>query len=258
MSARPDEPAPTTQSVHRALQILEVLVAQAPRIALGQIAQQTGLSSATTYRLLQTLVTDGYATALEGGRYGPGTKILTLAGQVMTSMDYSLAARSALVGLQAHTPETIHFGVLAGDHAQYADKLESRRPYRLASVIGMTLPLHCTSIGKAILAHLSTADTLLESLPLTPRTPRTITEPQRLRAELGWVRDHGFAIDDEEDREGVRCIAAPVFDQFGEAMGAVGVSAPAMYLSFQDAMTLAPHVREAAAQVSGVLAAPKP
>lgn len=249
-----------TQSVHRALSVLEVLVAHAPDAALGQIAKAAELSSATTYRILQTLVTDGYAIALEGGRYSPGTKILALAGQVMTSMDYSIAARSALLKLQEFTPETIHFGVLAGNHAQYADKLEGRRPYRLASVIGMTLALHCTSIGKAILAHLpeDQAHRLITTSPLTANTPKTITDPERLQRELEWVREKGFAIDDEEDREGVRCIAAPVFDQFGYAMGAVGVSAPAIHLTFPEAMALAPRVIAAAAEVSTALGAPAP
>src|SRR5699024_11692196 len=118
------------------------------------IAKQTELSPATTYRILQTLVADGYAVDLNGGRYRPGSKILSVAGQMMVSMDYSAAARAALLHLQEFTPETVHFGVLAGDHAQYVDKLEGRRPYRLASVLGMTLPLHCTYLGKAYLAHL--------------------------------------------------------------------------------------------------------
>lgn len=247
-----------TQSVHRALRVLEVLVANAPDAALGHIAKEAELSSPTTYRILQTLVTDGYATALNGGRYRPGAKVLALAGQMMTSMDYSVSARSTLLRLQEFTPETIHFGVLAGDYAQYVDKIESRRPYRLASVLGMTLTLHCTSIGKAILAHLDEARTrrLIDPKRLVAHTPRTITDPERLQRELAWIREKGFAIDDEEDREGVRCIAAPVFDQLGYAMGAVSVSAPAVHLSFPDAMALAPHVIEAAREVSMALGAP--
>src|SRR5690606_1954301 len=147
---------------------------------------------------------DGYAVALDGGRYRPGAKILAVAGQMMVSMDYSVAARSALLRLQEFTPETVHFGVLAGEHAQYVDKLEGRRPYRLASVLGMTLSLHCTSIGKAILAHLPEAHAtrLVDPDRLVAHTPRTITDVDRLQRELAWVREHGFAIDDEQDREG--------------------------------------------------------
>lgn len=247
-----------TQAVHRALRILEALVANAPDAQLGDIAKQTELSPATTYRILQTLVADGYAVDLNGGRYRPGSKILSVAGQMMVSMDYSAAARAALLDLQEFTPETVHFGVLAGDHAQYVDKLEGRRPYRLASVLGMTLTLHCTSIGKAILAYLPEAQLhrLIEPERLVAHTPRTITDPERLHRELAWVRQHGFAIDDEEDREGVRCLAAPVFDQVGFVMGAVSVSAPAVHLSFPDALALAPHVIAAANQVSRALGAP--
>lgn len=247
-----------TQAVHRAFRVLEALVANTPDAPLGTIAKQTELSPATTYRILQTLVADGYAVSLEGGRYRPGPKLLAVAGQMMVSMDYSVPAREALLHLQEFTPETVHFGVLAGDHAQYVDKLEGRRPYRLASVLGMTLTLHCTSIGKAILASLpqTQLQRLIEPGRLVPHTPRTITDPERMQRELAWIREHGFAIDDEEDREGVRCLAAPVFDQVGDVMGAVSVSAPAVHLSFPDAMALAPHVTDAAHHVSLALGAP--
>lgn len=247
-----------SQSIHRALRVLEVLVASAPDEALGRLAKKAELSSPTTYRILQALVADGYAMALEGGRYRPGPKILALAGQVMTSMDYSVAARTALLKLQEFTPETVHFGVLSGSHAQYADKIEGRRPYRLASVLGMTLALHSTSIGKVILAFLGEehARRLLDAEELVAHTPRTITNIDQLMQELQSVRKQGFSIDDEEDREGIRCLAAPVYDQVGAVMGGVSVSAPAVHLSFSQAIALAPRVIDAANDVSRALGAP--
>ena len=176
---------------------------------------------------------------------------------MMISMDYSASARAALLHLPEYTPETVQFGVLAGDYAQYVDKLEGRRPYRIASMLGMTLSLHCTSIGKAILAHLPKAqlERLIEPDWLVPHTPRTITDPQRMPTELVWIREHGFAIDDKEDREGVRCLVAPVFDQVGLVMGAISVLAPAVHLSFSAAVALAPPVIEAANQISLALSA---
>lgn len=246
-----------TQAVHRAFRVLEALVANAPDAAPGHIAKEVGLPTSTTFRILQTLVADDYAVALDGGRYRAGPKVLTLAGQMMVAMDHSVAARPAMLRLQEFTPETVHFGMLVGDHAQYVDKLESRRPYRLASVPGMALPLYCTSIGKAILAHLPEAHAarLIDATELVARTPRTLTDPDRLRVELEWIREHGFAIDDEEDREGVRCLAAPVFDQRGDVLGAVSVSAPAVHLSFTEATALAPRVIEAAQDISLALGA---
>lgn len=246
------------QSVQRAFRVLEVLVDKAPEAPLGDIAKEAGLPAATTYRILQTLVGLGYATALEGGHYKPGPNVLVLAGGMLTSMDYSLEARPALLQLQEATPETIHFGVLSGDRAQYVDKIEGRRPYRLASVVGMALALHCTAIGKAILAFLP-ADRLaglITSDRLVRRTPKTITDPDAMRRELKHIRARGFSMDDEEDREGVRCIGAPVFDHQGQVIGAISVSAPTLYFTVQEALELAPNLIEAAASTSRSLGAP--
>src|SRR5690625_3762555 len=113
------------QAVHRAFRVLEALVAHSPDVALGQVAKEVGLPTSTAFRILQTLVTDGYAVPLEGGRYRAGPKVLTLAGQMVVAMDHSVVARPAMLRLQEFTPETVHFGILVGDQAQYVDKLES-------------------------------------------------------------------------------------------------------------------------------------
>ncbi len=247
-----------TQSVQRALRIMEALVANAPRAVLGDIAKATSLTPSTTYRILQTLVSEGYATAEEGGYYQPGSRILSLAGQMVTSMDYSTHARAGMLELQEHTPETIHFGVLSGEKAHYVDKLEGRRPYRLASVVGMSLQLHCTSIGKAILAHLppGRVAALTEPERLVAHTRKTITDPARMAQELERIREQGFCIDDEEDRDEVRCIGAPVFDHHGQVFGALSVSAPTFQFTLQDAISLAPMLIDAARSTSAALGAP--
>lgn len=240
-----------SQSLDRGLRILELLVKEGGDLPLGEIAQRGGLAPATTYRLLQTLMGRGYVQQASSGRYQHGPKILELAGQVLTSMDYSLHARPALLQLQEWTPETIHFGVLAGDHAQYVDKLEGRRPYRIASVVGMSLDLHSTAIGKCILAFLP-ADQKARLLdrPLAARTPRTITDVRTLNLELDRIRGFGYCIDDEEDREGVRCIGAPVFNHNGDAIGGISVSGPTFHFAMSDAAKLAPHLLAAARDVS--------
>ena len=248
-----------TQSVQRALRVMEVLVAKAPRAVLGDIAKAAGLTPSTTYRIVQTLVQEGYATAEEGGYYQPGSRILSLAGQMVTAMDYSTYARAAMLELQEHTPETIHFGVLSGDQAHYVDKLEGRRPYRLASVVGMSLKLHCTAIGKAILAHLPPGRIAELTAPdrLVAHTRKTITDPERMATELERIRAQGFCIDDEEDRDGVRCIGAPVFDHHGQVFGGLSVSAPTMQFTLQDAISLAPVLIAAAESTSAARGAPR-
>lgn len=239
------------QSLDRGLRILELLVKEGSEVPLGEIAQKAELAPATTYRLLQTLLVRGYVKQLPSGKYQHGPRILELAGEVLTSMDLSLHARPALLQLQEWTQETIHFGVLAGEHAQYVDKLEGRRPYRLASVVGMSLDLHSSAIGKCILAFLpSDQRARLLDKPLKAHTERTITDHRALNLELDRIHSLGYCLDDEEDREGVRCIGAPVFNHHGDAIGGISVSGPTFHFSISDAVKLAPHLLAAAREVS--------
>lgn len=246
------------QSLQRGFRVLELLVQHSAPITLGELSRTAGLPAASTYRIVQSLIELGYATKVAGGRYQHGSKVLELAGQVLTSMDYAVHSRPVLLQLQAHTEETIHFGILAGDHAQYVDKLESRAAYRVASVVGMRVDLHCTAIGKAILAFLPEADRERHLAPekLVAKTPKTITSRNGLLFELARVRSSGYCLDDEEDREGIRCVGAPVFDHRGDAIGGISVSGPVFSFSLAAATALATDVIQAAREVSQSLGAP--
>lgn len=240
------------QSLERGFRILELLVRHGDPIVLGELSRAASLPAASVYRMLSSLVELGYATKLPNGYYQHGPKVLELAGEVLTSMDYSVHSRPALLQLQEHTQETIHFGILAGTSAQYVDKLEGRRAYRIASVVGMLLDLHCTAIGKSILAFMSDQqrDPLIEESRLIAKTPKTITNREALLFDLDRLRTNGYCLDDEEDREGVRCVGAPVFDHQGRAIGGISVSGPIFHFSLADATALAPHLIVAARDVS--------
>jgi DNA-binding IclR family transcriptional regulator len=189
--------------------------------------------------------------------YGPGPRVLTLAGQISATLDYAAVASPELRRLQDMTPHTIHFGVLVDVEAVYVAKLEGTRPYQMRSTIGMRLPLHCTAIGKAILAYLPDLELaeLLSASKLTRNTQRTITSPQLLRDELRSVKQSGYAIDDEENEEGIRCVAAPVFGADGHVVGAISVAAPTFDLALSDIASVAPHIIRAADGVSHRLGA---
>ncbi|WP_147917640.1 IclR family transcriptional regulator [Ruania zhangjianzhongii] len=246
------------QSLQRGFGVLELLVQHSDPITLGDLSRAAGLPAASTYRIVQSLIELGYAKKVAGGRYQHGSKVLELAGKVLTSMDYAVHSRPALLQLQAHTDETIHFGILAGDCAQYVDKLESRAAYRLASVVGMQVDLHCTATGKSILAFLpdGVRDRHIDATRLVAKTPKTITSTEGLLFELARIRANGYCLDDEEDREGIRCVGAPVFDHRGHAIGGISVSGPVFYFSLADATALAPQVIHAARDVSLSLGAP--
>lgn len=120
----------------------------------------------------------------------------------------------------------MHLALLDGAEAVYVAKVEGAKPYRMASRIGMAVPLHCTAIGKAALAALPESEVraLLIRTPPRARTPRTITDPERLIAHLTEVRERGWAVDDEENEVGVRCVGAAVRDHTRRVVGAVSVS----------------------------------
>jgi IclR family acetate operon transcriptional repressor len=210
-------------SVDKTLAVLDAL-GEHERIA--DIAAATGLPKSTVHRILQTFVRQGYARTTDAGTYVGGPRILLLAGRVMAKVDPAQHVDAELRRLCERTSCTVHFAMLNGDELFYAAKISGRKPYRMASRVGMGLPLHSTSIGKAVLAARpeDAARELIDRTELTARTPRTITDPGQLTAHLTEVRKHGYAVDDEENEAGVRCVGAAVLDHVGRVVGAVSLS----------------------------------
>lgn len=248
----------STSSVEKAFAVLEVLVRADADLSLGDVASRSALSKPTAHRLLQTLVRNGFVRQTHERHYAVGFRMYRLAGATMARADHSEAIRPALSRLHEATPETVHLARFAGDEAVYVEKLEGRRPYRMASTIGMRLELHCTAIGKAVLAFLPEEhrQRLLESLELRRRTPHTHTSLRTLKEDLDAIAQRGYALDEEENEEGIRCVAAPVFDARGQVFGAVSVSAPTFHLSRADAIELARAVITATRDASLALGAP--
>jgi DNA-binding IclR family transcriptional regulator len=163
-----------------------------------------------------------------------------------------------LLALHDRFPQVaVHFGVLSGADLVYVDKLDARRAYRMASTVGMRLSLHCTAMGKAVLAELppEVRRSMVSATDLLPHTPRTITDLHELDLELDRVAAAGFAVDNEENEEGVRCIAAAVFGSLGRVVGGVSISAPVFELSLLAVEGVASYVMEAAAEISQSLGA---
>jgi IclR family transcriptional regulator, acetate operon repressor len=241
-------------SIDKALTVLEAL---AEHRRVTDIAAGTGLPKSTVHRILQSLVGREFARADGDGGYLPGPRILTLAGKVMNRFDPAQHADAPLLGLRDRTGLTVHFAVRSGDEAVYVRKLGGLRPYQTGSRVGMSTPLHSTAIGKAMLARLPDAEvaSVLSRTGLARRTGRTITEPAAFLEHLTDVRRRGYAVDDEENEAGIRCIGAPVFDHTGAVMGGVSVSGLTFEISPED-KRLADEVVTAAREVSRALGAP--
>jgi IclR family transcriptional regulator, acetate operon repressor len=244
-------------AVDRALDVLETVVLTGTRSSLAEVAEGAAVPKPTAHRILQTLVARGYARQAGDGTYGPGLKILTLAGQLDETLELADLARPAMLELQATLPETVHLALLQGDHATYVAKLEGRRAYRMASVIGSTLALHSTSIGKAVLAFLpeQQRSEAIGPEPWPRRTEHTITTSSALARDLEDIRARAFSLDNEENEEQIRCVGAAVFDRHGQVIGGVSLSAPAFALTFEDALVVGPSVARAAAAISCSLGA---
>ncbi|MFC6087989.1 IclR family transcriptional regulator [Saccharothrix lopnurensis] len=213
-------------SLSAAEKTLSVLEALAEHSRIADIADASGLPKPTVHRILQTLVQRGFARADGRGGYVGGPRILSLAGRFLQRLDVAEHVRPTLRDLHERTGWTVHFALLSGDEAVYVAKLEGARPYHLASRVGMSLRLHCTSIGKAVLAALPDHEVraLVRRTGLPARTGRTITDEDALLTELAAVRERGYAEDHEENEDGVRAIGAAVFNHTGEVVGAVSAA----------------------------------
>jgi IclR family acetate operon transcriptional repressor len=222
------------------------------RSRLGDIAARAQLPKSTVHRILRRLVERGYARAEGDGMYVLGPRVLTMAGEMLQGLDATARAAPVLRALHAEVGHTVHFAMLSDDEAVYLEKLvDPGLPYQFASRVGGRIPLHCTAIGKSLLAAMP----VLPRLELVRRTPNSIVSADELRAELERVRARGFAIDDEENERNIRCVGAAVRDHTGAATHAISVSALTVELSVEDALALGPRVVAAAETVSEALGA---
>jgi DNA-binding IclR family transcriptional regulator len=252
MSADSDRNPMQAKTAAKALTVLECLaLAEAPLTAQA-VAAQCRLSRPTAYRLVRTLMDQGFVETAGEGRYRMGTKILRLSRHVLDRLEIPALATPVMRRLRQQTGEMSVAAILDHGALFYIAKYETTHAVRMASRVGTTGPLHSTALGKAILAFLppDERDHLVEDLPLPRVTPKTITSRSQFRSHLETVRRQGFAIEDEENEPEIRSIAAPVFNHMGEAVGAVGTSGPAYRLDLKQLLQMSVHVVRAAAQIS--------
>lgn len=222
----------------KALEVLECLAAHAEGLTLAEVSRATGLPKSTCHRLLTALEASGHIVKEFGSlRYRLGARILRLSEAYSRALDLRELAQRYLRQLAELTQETIHLVKFEETCGVYIDKIDTPHAIGLMSRIGAQLMLHCTAAGKSILAYLSD-DRLrhvVSRVGLPRRTPNTITTYAQLESELAVVRVRGYAIDNEENRVGVVCIGAPVFNHSGEPVAAISISAPVARMDVQQA-----------------------
>jgi IclR family KDG regulon transcriptional repressor len=243
----------TVQSVTRSLSILEVLSEFHEGLGITDIAQKVGLHKSTVYRLLSTLIQKEFVIQdKETNKYKTTFKLYELGNKRIKHMDILSASKAYSKKLMESVNEVVHLVVRDDHKIVYIDKVEANNTIRMASYIGNRSPMHCTSVGKAILAYLpeKKVEEIWNKSKAKKLTANTITDLSRLTEELVNVRSKGFAVDDEENEEGVRCIGAPIFNRNAEVEGAISVSGPAIRMSEEKMETVAIEVMKYAGLIS--------
>lgn len=223
------------QSVMRALDIVEVLAESKKSLGVTQIAKLTGLYKPTAHRLLNTLVHAGYVQQESGeSDYKLGMKILKISSLVLERQDIRELARPYLKKLSDSIKEIAHLAIMDVNEVVYIDKVENNeQTIRIFSSVGNRSPMHCTGLGKVLLAGLSDSEVkaIVAQKGLKKYTDNTITNLNHLKQELERIRERGYGFDEMEHELGVWCVASPVFDRFGRTIAAISVTTPSIYIS---------------------------
>jgi DNA-binding IclR family transcriptional regulator len=239
----------THQSLARGLRILEVVAASTGGTSLADVARRTNLARSTAHYLMQALVAQGYLRQHTDARnYELGLRVFKLAGQPLNSEQIAMAAMPVLQELSRLTNESVALGVFRDDAVILVAVRDTEGPVRVVQSVGARRPAHCTALGKVLLAWLPPAERsrALSMLRLEKHTPKSITLRSEFEGELRRVRNAGYAIDDEEFIVGVRCLAAPVFNETGETIMALGAIGPRQRMTRQRLREVRPLVIECA------------
>jgi IclR family transcriptional regulator, acetate operon repressor len=239
------------QSVHRALDVLEALAAAGGTASLGDLAAACGLPAPTLHRLAGTLADRGYLRRLPDRRYSLGSRLVPLGADAHALLGGR--ALPVLRGLAELTGESANLAVLTQGCAEYVAQAPGRHTMRTFTEVGNRVALHCTGVGKALLAAVppAQASRLIGAVPLAALTAGTITDPAALHAEIALTRTRGYALDEGEMEAGVRCVAVGLP---GAAPMAISVSGPAARMTDELITAAVSALRTAADQLQRQLA----
>lgn len=241
------------QSVERTLSILEVLADYRDGLGVTEISEKVGLHKSTVYRLLSTLIYKEYVYQdKDTNRYMTSFKLYELGNKRVENMDILSASKTYSKRLMESLNEVVHLVVRENNKIIYIDKVEANNTIRMASTIGKRSPMYCTSVGKAILAFSNDEDVygVWNTTSIEKRTPNTIVELEVLKKELAVIKERGYAIDNEENEPGVRCVGVPIFDRFNQVAGAISISGPTFRVTEAKVESIAQEVMKYAGLIS--------
>lgn len=242
--------------VGKALLLLDHLSAYPSGVPLSTLSRETGFPLSTCHRLAAALIRDGYATFDEDSkRYALGLKVFSLAQYVAHRRGFAGSALPALEELTEQTRETSLMSVRSDHHQLYVHHVQGPQQVSVIGTPGGLGPLHCTSMGKVLVAFAPDAERqgLVDDLDLVAKTPRTISDRAAFAEMIDQVREQRYAVADEEHEIGIRALGVPVLGPDGHAVAAVSIAAPSYRMEMARMVDLLPHLRAAAQRLAIVL-----
>jgi DNA-binding IclR family transcriptional regulator len=249
-------PANETQSLHRAIAILDCFGTSQPELGVREIARQLELHPSTVGRMLVTMTSLGILTQdRESHRYRMGSKVLSWSAVYMSNLDLRADARPYMEELYKATRETVSLYLLDGGTRVCIERLESPQTVRMVARVGERMPLYAGASGKVLLAFLSVEkrEDILKGLQLDRLTEKTIVDMQALRDELALIQKRGYSVSQGERVEGASSVAAPVFDVSNRVLAAINISGPTTRFTKPKLQTYAGLVVQATSRLSAAM-----
>ena len=233
-----------SNAIERTLSILELVTASKQGLSNADLSRRLEIPKSSASYILRVLEKRGYLSREDNGKYRIGLKLVRLSSRALTHLDFREIAKPVMTEFlkKSRLPE-VHLAVLDNGRAVYVEKIEADNSFIKMDIwIGHRLPIHTTAIGKILVAYLPENEVLkmLELRGMEKKTRKSITNPQNFLHELEKVRKYGYAIDDEENADNVRCVAAPIYDANGKIIASLGTSTIIMQLD----KTLLPKIVE--------------
>lgn len=248
-----DSRGETVQSLSRALSILNVLAGNDQGLGLGDVANETGLALSTAHRLLTTLQSENYVRFdAERGMWTVGVQSFIVGSAFLRSRELTSIARPYMYRLMERCGETANLAVEDGGQAVYVAQIECRQVMRAIARPGGRAAMHNSGVGKMLLATMpeQTIKDIVDLHGMAPATGRSHQSISELLADLAAIRERGYAIDDEENSIGLRCVAAPIFDEHSKAIASISVSGPTARIDDELLPVLGRAVTDAAAKIT--------
>lgn len=243
------------QAIDRAFSVLDLLGQSAKPMGLAQVTEALRLHKSTAHRFLMVLERHRMVERTPEGNYRLGLKLYDLGNRAVQQYDLRDRVQPHLRRLVSEVGETAHLCIMEKALVVYLEKIEPSRSVRMTSRIGTSNPVYCTAVGKAMLSALPTGEAteILDRIRYVKLTKKTLMSEDALVRDLEKTRKRGYAVDDEEVEEGVRCVGAAILDNTGHPVAAVSVSGPSFRMTVQNVRLIAARLVECVQAISADL-----